>query len=101
MVEDRIAAVAQLYNAHREADFPDRLRAVDVAGVEMVMLDADVAGCVSTWLTSGGSTDDRLWDILATRERQLERVMPELSGQEAAYYRRLLDMAALILGSPE
>ncbi|WP_203861671.1 hypothetical protein [Plantactinospora mayteni] len=35
--------------AHHGAQtaFPARLMAVDIAGVEMVMLDADAAGCIS------------------------------------------------------
>ncbi|XVU21230.1 hypothetical protein ACQPZJ_28635 [Actinoplanes sp. CA-054009] len=71
-----------------------------MAGVETVMLDADVAGCVSAWLNNGGDLDDRRWDVLATRERQLERVVSELSDREAAYYQRLLDMTVLVLDSP-
>lgn len=104
MDQDRLTAVAELWKAHREAAFPGRLRGTDVAGVEMVMLDSDVVGCVSTWLDNGGAVEDRWWDVLATCERQLERVVPELSGYEASYYRRLLDMTALVLdtasGSP-
>ena len=100
-MEDRMTAVARLWEAHSEAPFPSRLTSVDVAGVEMVMLDADVAGCVSTWLNNGGNIDDRWWAVLATRERQLERVVPKLSDREAAYYQRLLDMTVLVLGSSE
>lgn len=48
MAEDRLAAVARLREAHLQAPFPRRLYGEDVAGVEMVMLDSDVAGCVST-----------------------------------------------------
>ncbi|BCJ48637.1 hypothetical protein Asp14428_01120 [Actinoplanes sp. NBRC 14428] len=66
----------------------------------MVTLDANVAGCVSSWLQNGGAIDDRRWDVLATCERQLECVIPELPGDEAGYHTRLLDMAALVLGAP-
>ncbi len=99
MKNDRMSGVASLWEAHRNAAFPGRLRSVDIAGVEMVMLDADVAGCVSAWLNDGGNIDDRWWDVLAVRERHLERVVPELSGDEAAYFQRLLDMTVLVLDS--
>jgi hypothetical protein len=98
--DQRIAAVAQLWSAHREMPFPGRLRSVDVAGVEMVTLDADVAGCVSVWLSNGGGIDRRRWDILAARTRQLELVVLQLTEQEATYCRRLLDMAVLVLEAP-
>lgn len=96
---DRMTAVAELWKAHSSAAFPGRLRTVDIAGVEMVMLDEDVAGCVGIWLSHGCSIDDRRWEALATRGRQLTRVLPELSGDEAVYYQRLLDMTVLLLDS--
>jgi hypothetical protein len=101
VISDQVAAVTQLWEAHSEAAFPRRLLYDDVAGVEMVMLDADVSGCVSTWLSRDGSIDNWRWNILASRERDLELVLPKLSGQEAAYYQGLLDMAVLILESPD
>ena len=51
----------------------------------MVSLDADVAGCVSVWLRNNGELDDRRWETLATCEQRLKRVLPKLSGYEAAY----------------
>lgn len=97
---DRMAAVTELWEEHMQAAFPGRLRGADMAGVEMVMLDAGVAGCVSTWLRNGGNIDDQRWDYLATCEQQLIRVIPELNGHEVAYYQRLLDMTILVLDWP-
>ena len=44
----------QLWDEHCRAPFPDRLRGMEIAGVDMVLLDADIAGCVTTWL--GGAS---------------------------------------------
>lgn len=52
-------------------------------------------------LNNADSIDDRLWDVLARRERDLEQVLPAMSGQEGAFYQRLLDMAVLVLESPD
>ncbi|WP_221328194.1 hypothetical protein [Actinoplanes sp. L3-i22] len=93
-----MTTVSRLWGEHLKQPFPSRLRSVEVAGVEMVMLDANVAGCVSTWLNNGGDLDGWRRDALATCERQLERVVPELADREAAYYQRLLDMTVLVLG---
>jgi hypothetical protein len=94
---DRLGAVAELWEAHTQTAFPGRLRGADVAGVCLVVVDADVAGCVSIWLRRGGNIDDRRWDFLAACEQELLRVIPELDDDEAAYYHRLLDMAVLVL----
>ena len=101
MDQDQLAVVAELWKAHRDAAFPNRLRSTDVAGIEMVVLDAAVAGYISTWLNNGGRIDSRRRDILANRERLLARVVPKLSGPEVTYFQRLLDMTALILDSPD
>ncbi|MEU5721015.1 hypothetical protein [Micromonospora sp. NPDC047738] len=94
--DQRIEAVARLWEAHLRAPFPPRLRGLDIAGVEMILLDADIAGCVSVWLDSNGQLDDWRRTAVASCLRQLDLVQPLLAGQEAAYYRRLRDLAELI-----
>jgi hypothetical protein len=42
---------------HLERHFLLRLRSEEIDGVDMVMLDADVAGCVETWLKSSSDLD--------------------------------------------
>jgi hypothetical protein len=67
----------------------------------MVLLDSNVAGCVSVWLHRRGAVDDRRWYILSACEQELVRVLPELDDDGAAYYQRLLDMTALVLEAPD
>lgn len=96
-LSDRLAAVTALFEAHTKAAFPNRWRGADVAGFDVVMLDADLAGCVSGWLSGRGLLDDRGWDVLAGCEQRLARVLPELDPRSREYFQRLLDMAALVL----
>ncbi|MEU8610458.1 hypothetical protein AB0C29_20970 [Actinoplanes sp. NPDC048791] len=98
--QDRMSAAAELWKTHCHTGFPGWLRSTDVAGVEMALLDADVAGCISSWLNNDGLLSDRRWAVLAGGERQLVHVLPELSGDEAAYCQRLLDMTELAMNSP-
>ena len=42
------------------------------------MLDADIAGCVTTWLGNDGFLDARRLRILRRRICDLEQVLPEL-----------------------
>ena len=97
MTDDRVAAVAQLWEAHTRALFPSRLRGTDAVGVEMVTLDADVAGCVGVWLLRAGSLDESRCAVIAARRDELALVLASLVGDEAVYCRRLYDMAMLIL----
>ena len=94
---DRRAAVATLLEAHREAPFPSRWRGADLGGIDLVMLAADPAGCVSGWLEQHGFLDDRRWNVLAECEQRLIRVIPELDASGREYYQRLLDMTLLVL----
>lgn len=94
---DRLAAVTTLFAAHAKAPFPSQWRGADVAGFDMVMLDADPAGCVSVWLERQGFLDDWRWNVLAECEQRLIRIIPELDAYGREYYQRLLDMTALIL----
>lgn len=95
MVDERISAVAALWNLHLQAAFPARLRNACIAGVEMVMLDADVAGCVTAWLGAGGVLDDRRRDVLRASRQQLAEVNSAVTGNEATYFTRLMDVVVL------
>ncbi|MEV4280929.1 hypothetical protein [Actinoplanes xinjiangensis] len=101
MAEELGRAVAELYEEHRRAAFPPRLKVDDANGVEMVSLDSRVVGCVGTWLENRGAVDNRRWDTLAECEQLLDRAIPALNEAEAVYYRRLLTMTVLILETPD
>ncbi|GAB2930254.1 hypothetical protein GCM10027280_17320 [Micromonospora polyrhachis] len=96
---EELEAVARLWDAHLRAAFPEHLRGVDLLGVDMVMLDADIAGCVSTRLGNRGSLDGRRQRTLTRCMADLDRVLPILTGQqERGYYGRLRTMAVAVLG---
>ncbi|MCG3043296.1 hypothetical protein L7D48_22450 [Streptomyces sp. S1A] len=67
----------------------------------MVMLDADTAGCVCTWLNNGGALDPERRHILQTRLENLARIVPQISAPSGRrYYQRLHQLALLILSAP-
>jgi hypothetical protein len=64
----------------------------------MVMLDADIAGCVSTWLSNNGQLDETRRGWLEGRLGDLARVLPLLDQpEERAYYERLDPLGRLVL----
>ncbi|MFF9127801.1 hypothetical protein ACF09J_31825 [Streptomyces sp. NPDC014889] len=89
--------VARLWQEHARAAFPTGLRGVELAGVDMVLLDADIAGCVSTWRTNGGVLDIERQKVLRNCIADVDQVMPLLNDAEhICYYRRLRQLAQLV-----
>ncbi|UWE11772.1 hypothetical protein [Actinacidiphila bryophytorum] len=92
------AVVASLFQEFRSEKWPPRLNIAERAGVDLVMLDADIAGCVTTWLSNGGSLDARRLEILRRKLSDLEQVLPELDEADNPRLWRLWhEMARLIL----
>ena len=97
---ERKAAVARLWQEHLDADFPARLRGVELAGIDMVLLDADIAGCVSAWRNGEGSLDAGRRRILRLCIADLNTVLPLLTDEDDheydEYFGRLHRLAALV-----
>ena len=86
--------VASVWSRHALLPFPRRLLGEEVAGVDLVMLDADIAGCVDTWRGNRGRLDEWRRRILRDRLVDLEQVLRHLSAdEEVAYFRSLRDLA--------
>ena len=89
--------LSRLWDDHRRARFPARLLAEDVGGIECVMVDENIAGCIHT-LLSRGSLDERREATLTWRLDHLAIILPLLTDEkELAYYDRLRTMAELAL----
>ena len=90
--------VTRLWADHVKAPFPSELRGSEQEGVDLVMLDADIAGCVSTFLDNRGVIDE-------DRKHILQRLLPEAesvasileSKEERLYVERLAMLTRLIL----
>jgi len=86
----------RLWREHREAEYPEGYRDKDVAGVALIRLDADIAGCVSFAL-GGGRLDPERAKILEGCSRDAVVVTRELSGPARDYFERLKRMATIVL----
>lgn len=82
-----------LWEQHLRATFPPHLRGRDVAGEDVVMLDADIAGCVSSALS--GHLDERRHRVLVRCLGAVEKVLPSIGedGGAREYLERLREMA--------
>ncbi|MFD8570514.1 hypothetical protein [Streptomyces sp. NPDC059639] len=95
------AAVARLFQEIRKETWPAHLNTAERAGIDLVMLDADLAGCVTTWLSNNGVLDARRLAILRRRLSDLEQVMPEIDEADNTRLWQLWhDVGQLVCESP-
>ena len=47
------ALISDLWEEHKSAQFPKGFAGKDISGIDFVMVDSDVAGCVTTFLGRG------------------------------------------------
>lgn len=88
--------IAELWKEHIAAPFPKGFRGKDVSGIDFVVLDATVAGCVDTFL-SRGNLNLFQTATLGLSYRNLSHIMPILNEEGAAYFWRLERLAELVL----
>jgi hypothetical protein len=89
------------WREHLEAPFPDALAGSEVAGVDLVLLDADAAGCISTYVAGRGERlDDECRQVLGRCFAELERVTASLDGEARTYFGRLHGLVGEVLTKP-
>jgi hypothetical protein len=88
--------IDELWREHLAAPFPKGFRAKDVNGIDFVLLDADIAGSVSTFIERGTLS---LYQaaLLGLSYRDASYVVPILNDAGAAYFWRLERLAELVL----
>ncbi|QTD99354.1 hypothetical protein S1361_18530 [Streptomyces cyanogenus] len=90
------ATIACLWQEHLDAPFPARLRGAEPGGIDIVLLDATVAGCVSARQNKGGCLDAERNRILRDCVADLDQVLASTTeAEELRYFRRLRRLAAL------
>jgi hypothetical protein len=89
-------AIIDLWQEHLATPFPEGLLGEDMNGVDLVPLDADIAGCVTTFVERG-KLDLYQTAVLGLSCQSASHVVPLLNEEGATYYRRLERLAELIL----
>jgi len=88
--------IINLWKEHKNAPFPKGFRGKDVSGIDFVMLDADVAGCVDTFI-GRGNLNLYQTAILGLSYRNLSYVIPIINDEGKEYFWRLERLAELVL----
>ncbi|MFG2340747.1 hypothetical protein [Streptomyces yangpuensis] len=96
--EEPVAMVARLREEHRNETWNPRWNALEVAGVDLASLETRLEGCTYTWLANDGSLHEKGMATVRFILNQLEKVLPELAGDDnPQVWHRLHRMAQLIV----
>lgn len=96
-------SVRDLLDAHDVAPYPADLSGEDeIAGVALVLLDADIAGLAASYLDHGGELTAEQWRLLIECAAVARVVVPNLRGNAWVYFARLFALAqAMLRGAPD
>jgi hypothetical protein len=81
--------IRRLWAEHMAAGFPSRARGLDVAGVDLVLLDSSAAGIIQSAAAGQALMPHQAIAIAPTLEA-LRTVVPLLGGDMKPYFSRLL-----------
>lgn len=88
--------IDELWQEHLAAAYPKGFRGNDVNGIDFVLLDANIAGCVTTFIARG-TLNLYQSAMLGLSYRDASYVVPILNEEGAAYFWRLERLAELVL----
>ena len=97
-MDDRWSEVRRLFAEAREAPFPD-CRGDEVDGVDLVLIDLDLAGCVMHFLGQRFRDDAFQLPILEQIAGELDRIVPQMTGEVARYFEREARLAHATLAA--
>ena len=96
-MQGRLDRIEQLWEEHEGADFPLGVSGGEIGDVDLVLLDAANAGCVSTFVERGGELDVQRAAILGRCYRNATVVLPFLPEPARAHFSRLELVAREVL----
>ena len=98
LVDHRWAEVRRLWQEKQATPFPD-CRGEEIDGVDLVLVDADLAGCVMHYL--GNQFRDDAFQLVILRQiaADLDRIVPQMSGEAGRYFEREARLAHATLGA--
>ncbi len=87
----------QLWHDHSNSKFPTGYGGEEIEGIDLVLLDSTVAGCISSFLKNDRQLDLGRTAILGLCYREISIVLRTLKGEAEEYFTRLESMSKLVL----
>ena len=92
--------IRDLYETHLAAGYPPGLSGdAEIAGISLIILDADIAGLAQSFLTAEGRLRPDQWFTLRECLAHTRAVLPHLKGDAWVHFARLHALAQALLRS--
>jgi hypothetical protein len=89
--------ILDLWKEHSSAVFPEGYRASQIKGIDLPLLDAEIAGSILMYISNNGRLDPARVKNLRERLIDLNTVVLLLDREELIYFDRLRRLATLVL----
>jgi len=90
------AEIIELWRQHSSATFPKGYSGKKLNGIDLSLLDAEIASCIHIYMNQG-SLEYRHLESLSNRLIDLNTIVLLLNSEELIYFNRLRTLADLIL----
>ena len=90
------AEIIELWRQHSSATFPKGYSGKKLNGIDLSLLDAEIAGCIHIYINQG-SLEYRHLESLSNHLIDLNTIVLLLNSEELIYFNRLRTLADLIL----
>lgn len=91
--------INDLYSEHLKSSFPANLRGQ--SDQDLILLDANIIGCVSVYLQNKGMLDDHRIEILKSLVSEIDNKTIKIPEDAKAYYFRLQRLGKLVLNDTQ
>lgn len=94
-----MSAEKQLWRKHLESPFPTRCYEEVVLGVDLVQIDAFVAGCAMSVIEEGRTIEPGHVEIMNQCREGLATTLRSLEGEEKEYFMRVDQLAEVAISA--
>jgi hypothetical protein len=89
--------ILELWQQHSAAAFPEGYGGREINGIDLPLLDAEIAGCIQRYVHTSGELDPRRMELLRKSLTELNTIVLLLDSEELIYFNRLRNLANLVL----
>ncbi len=89
--------IKRCWEEHERSPFPSGLRGKSVEGVDLTLLESNLARYILGTIELGKPLAERSRGFLQTEADKLNALLPHLSGEAATYFKRLAKIAQDVL----
>ena len=88
--------ILKLWQEHSASSFPKGYGGKGINGIELALLDAEIAGCIHMYVHNSSELDQRHVEILRKSLTDLNTIVLLLNSEELIYFNRLRNLAILV-----